>query len=518
MTNLGYETARDGQYMQYLEAALGRFGQAHFTNLAANRTTVFLFPGGLGSQLLRARRKHNHPPYHYYTSWISCSILAQESFNLQIQPNGVDYDERYVIADGEMNFDHGDLHPYRNFRDWCSVNGIDLFVFGFDWRRGAQDAASFFLDVFLPRFDEYFAGAGTHPLDNFFLVGHSLGGMVIKLILNARDNPYVQRMKKAITVGTPFYGYGGQIHRYFKGDPDLVSIHAGGTPDSDLMNIVGSMPGGYEYLYLDNDTYEANKVAFANDHEGYHLHAYPSVDKNNPAQVADPYHPTDTGSKFRWPRGFGFDVALLNDGLTTSRRVSQPLDAAIAPRFFNIRGVQTRNGAELNNTAVGQTWKRVTQFYNPRNDGDPVKDIMGRGDGVQPAWTTRLLGLPDPAAQITTIRNDLEHMDLMSVPAVQARIAELLGLNLDTIAYMMVQSAPPSSREDLNRFLEGLRKDVFEMEAKPADRRRRLARYLSRFKRDHLRSFLARAWLDALKPPGQKGMPVAKPTPGTAAP
>ena len=28
-------------------------------------------------------------------------------------------------------------------------------------------------------------------------------------------------MRRAMTVGSPLYGYGGQVHRYFKGDPDF---------------------------------------------------------------------------------------------------------------------------------------------------------------------------------------------------------------------------------------------------------------------------------------------------------
>jgi hypothetical protein len=31
-------------------------------------------------------------------------------------------------------------------------------------------------------------------------------------------------MKRAITVAPPFYGYGGQLHRYFKGYLDFKSV------------------------------------------------------------------------------------------------------------------------------------------------------------------------------------------------------------------------------------------------------------------------------------------------------
>ena len=118
------------------------------------------------------------------------------------------------------------------------------------------------------------------------------------------------------------------------------------------------MPGGYEYLYLDHPTYLANQAALANDPEGFNLSAYPSMDMNNSAEVADPYDPTtDVNGKVRYPLRFGFDLELLQKGNATAHSVARPFaDPAIAAKFFNIRGVQSRNGQILNNTCVGQAW------------------------------------------------------------------------------------------------------------------------------------------------------------------
>jgi hypothetical protein len=115
---------------------------------------------------------------------------------------------------------------YAGFISWCHSSDIDLFVFGWDWRRSSEAAADFFLNRFLPAFDSLatIAGCSPHPLDNFWPIGHSFGGMAVKQIVNQSANQYVQRMKRAITVGSPFYGYGGQVHRYFKGDTNSTGL------------------------------------------------------------------------------------------------------------------------------------------------------------------------------------------------------------------------------------------------------------------------------------------------------
>jgi len=63
-------------------------------------------------------------------------------------------------------------------------------------------------------------------------------------MLNSTANQYVQRVKKAITVATLFYGYGEQIHRYLQGDEIL---HLLGARRSVTARIASSLPGGYEY-------------------------------------------------------------------------------------------------------------------------------------------------------------------------------------------------------------------------------------------------------------------------------
>jgi pimeloyl-ACP methyl ester carboxylesterase len=499
-----YGASRDSQHSIRLQDAIEEFASQYGGNPSANRRTLFLFPGGLGSQLMRANKPHPHVPLYYSKSWLDCGILVGDGPNLKMLPGDLDFEEKYIVPDGCVDFFQ--THPYGNFIQWCRNNWIDLFVFGWDWRRGVQASADFFLNEFMPMFDLRFAGQTPHPLDNFTLVGHSAGGMVVKVILNASANQYVQRMKKAISVATPFYGYGGQIHTYFKGNSDVnwtEGIHGA----SIYTRVISSMPGGYEFLYLDYQTYLANKNAFASDPEGYNLNAYPSFDKVTSTEVADPYDPQpDAQGQVRYPAYYGFESSLLYRGKVESRKVSAALaDANVAAKFYNIRGVQSENGTVKSETVVAQRWERVPESFDPDADTDPIEDTKGPGDGVQPAWTARLLGLPDPAQQVITVVDDLEHMMMMNNTEVQAKIAELLGLDPNDLTFMAEDMEDVvATRNDLNQFLARLRSLTVDQELTPERQKVVVREYLRGFNPDELHKLLARAYIDALKSPSQK--------------
>jgi hypothetical protein len=92
-----------------------------------------------------------------------------------------DVDDRIIIADGCIEL--MGLTPYDDFSDWCEANNINLFIFGWDWRQPLGDTVTFFLNKFLPRLNERLRLNNAGPLKNFTLVGHSFGGMIVKLIL-----------------------------------------------------------------------------------------------------------------------------------------------------------------------------------------------------------------------------------------------------------------------------------------------------------------------------------------------
>jgi len=498
-----YGTGRDAAYALRLQSALEEFASQYELNLEAHRKrrTIFLFPGGLGSQLMRADQPFPHPAAVYDKVWLDAGDLCKDAPDvprLAMLPGGRDSEQKYVIADGCVNIpgSFGPVHPYLNFTEWCHRNFIDLFTVGWDWRRSVQDAADFFLKTFLPMFDARFGGQTPHPLDHFSFVGHSAGGMVIKAILHATADQYVQRVKKAITVATPFYGYDGQIHQYLKGNT-LVPLDR-----SVSAKIVSSMPGGYEYLYLDHETYLANKAAFESDPDSrFNLMAYPSMDRDDPNLPADPYdaEPDDNGM-VRYPLQHGFESSLLYRANVVARRISSPLtDKAIAGKFYNIRGVQSENGKVANNTTVSQTWGRIAPEFDPDHDPDPIAVTNGPGDTVQPAWTTRLHGIADDHV-ITIIGDDIEHMVMMELPSVQKKIAELLGLDPNVVTFKSGNVAQlAASRAELDTFVEGMRTVTADPTTAPHRRKAVRSAFLRKLTPEQRQGLLVRFYLDALK-------------------
>ena len=497
----GYGTNRDDQYESRLATDIQNFISQYGANTSADRRTIFLFPGGLASQLTRADVAYPNTPTSYSLTWLDCGVLSGEALDLQMLPGGIDLEKKFILPDGCVDFI---IDPYGNFIQWCQNNFIDLFVFGWDWRRSSAEAADFFLNDFLPTFEIVCteANLNPHPLDNFTLVGHSAGGMVVKMILNSSTNTYVQRLKKAITVATPFYGYGGQVHRYFKGDPDLdLTIPANGA--STYTRVISSMPGGYEYLFLDYQTYLNNAEAFKHDPAGYTLNDYPSHDSLDESEVADPFNPLpDDEGRVRYPAYYGFDSGYLSNAMQASRELSSALPEEIAAKVYNIRGVQWEEG-DVIETVVSQLWQRVPPSFDPDVDPDPIEDTKGPGDGTQPAWTTRLLGLSDEQV-ITIKKGDIEHMVMMNRQDVQCEIAKLLELDPETMTFIGEDLEKlVARRSDLNEFLDDLNDAIGKVLT--SERRKILiAEYLRKFSPNELRRLFRRAYLDALKSPSQK--------------
>ena len=134
----------------------------------------------------------------------------------------------------------------------------------------------------------------------------------------------------------------------------------------------------------------------------------------NPAQIADPFHPVGQ----RYPGNTGFDPNELKHGLQIFQQLTAPL-TQYADRFFNIRGVQSTP-----DTVVGGIdWKLLLGMNNPSTS--PITDHPPQvpGDGVQPAWSTRLVSLPN--THWITVQ-DVDHMFMMEYNVTQAAIAQVL--------------------------------------------------------------------------------------------
>ncbi|MGB8058284.1 MAG: hypothetical protein WCF75_16930, partial [Pseudolabrys sp.] len=252
---MNYQDTRDSEQLRILDKSIDTF----ISGFHPTAQTIIFFPGGLASRLLRAKTPYKpniSAPQRFdfdgQEVWLSAWTFGHPELNalklrMHKEADGFyhDEDDRIIIADGCIEL--AGITPYDDFSDWCKDNNINLFIFGWDWRRPLGDIVTFFLDKFLPRLNARLGSAG--PLRNFTLVGHSFGGMIVNLIL--KSGKPLEGMTRAITVATPFYGYGGQIHRWFEGEALLNHL---GENKIDIIKTLGSLPSSYTLNWLEENT------------------------------------------------------------------------------------------------------------------------------------------------------------------------------------------------------------------------------------------------------------------------
>jgi hypothetical protein len=416
-----YAQTRDSEQLRFLNGRISQFIQRYQSSNTPpqDRHTLILFPGGMGSQLLRAKTKFNpagpvNQTFQYDKVWLTLKTFLGDALLLKMHVSAGgelrDLQDRVIIADDSAEL--FGIMPYSFFTLWCEFKNIDWFIYGWDWRLSIDDVAGFFVGSFLPAFrGAAQAATGNDPLQNLVLVGHSEGGMVLDLVLRT-NNPILSTLKKAISVATPFYGYGGQLHRYFEGEPYFNYLDS-----IKVTKTIASFPGCYALLYMDLGTYLANQGALGAG--PFPLTNYPSKDAVVVATNVDPYAP----GPFRYPTNLGFSKSYLNAGRLTYTSLAAGPVGANANAFYNISGVQTANA-----TVGGITWAKLATAYTPGSTPSPIVDdpIPVPGDGVQPAWTTRLLTLP--ASHWTSITDNIDHVFMMEHPKIQVAIGQLIGV------------------------------------------------------------------------------------------
>ena len=280
---------------------------------------------------------------------------------------------------------------------------------------------TFFVSTFLPYFRaRVIAGRCPDPLARFSLVGHSFGGMIVNLILRG-NAPMLATMTHVVTVATPFYGYAGQVHRWFEGEKLLNFF---GLLEQQMIETIASMPGLYTLHFLDGATCDANESALI--HRCLSDCRYPSVDSSNATQRADPYNPQTNASLVRFPSMTGFDFCELQV------RAAPVPAARLADGSGPAAEVLQHPGR-----ADGPDWNHADQQHacqcdlglDPaklRREGHPAdhRRHVPAWDGTQPAWTTCLV-TNAPQRCITVKAFGIDHMFMMSHPSVLQAIATI---------------------------------------------------------------------------------------------
>ena len=429
---MSYNDIRISEQLRVLEPAINdfivRYNASDGPAGGGDRQTVFLFPGGMASRLVRAKTAcdPDGPPnqvFAYDEVWVNVLTFLGGARDLKMtKVDANDYRDkrnRIIVADGLVNL--FGFTPYLGFTAWCALKGLDYFVFPCDWRRAAYDIGDLFISHFLPRFQQLVRDGcnNADPLERFTLIGHSCGGMIANWALRS-EAPIMAGLDNVITVATPFYGYGGQPHRWFEGETYLNGI--GGAYKKGIIRAICSFPGCYEWMFLPEETFLAEQAAFLADPD-YPLAAYPSVDFTNPAVIADPYNPQTNGAKGRYPStsSTGFDPVELAGAKALVMFLESPLSQEQASKFWNIRA----------DKGAGRTRHETTWKWVPPTSPTPIRDVsLTSGDGVQPAWTARHVRLDELAAgHVINITSQwADHAFLMNLPVTLQEIAAILGV------------------------------------------------------------------------------------------
>jgi hypothetical protein len=461
---MNYQEAREEEQLRVLldEKSIDAFIQA----ATENRQTIIFFPGGMASKLLRATTSfdpNSSKPLDFKDQeiWLSLWTFGHPELNalkLQLHKGDDkiyhDVDDRIIIADGCIEL--MGLTPYDDLSRWCAANNINLFIFGWDWRQPLGDTVTFFLDKFLPQLNERLRMNNAGPLKNFTLVGHSFGGMILKLIL-LRGEHLLAGMTRAITVASPFYGTGGQIHRWFEGEPLLNHL---GENKIDIIKTLCSLPATYTLNWLEEAIFNENREHLVGD-DPFKVKDYPSKDDADPYNLSPPL----PDGRFRYStRLLGFSLEELKNGRAVCQELVNKLpNEELAKKYFNIRGVQGGNGSEpLKQTICGTTWELIKSNFDPRHDPSPItRDELGPGDQVLAAWSTHDAACPSDNR--ITVQGMLHHSFILSSDEVQQKLGELMGLpassikKVNSVGDIHNESLDEKLADDAQEFVQGLK-------------------------------------------------------------
>jgi hypothetical protein len=511
-----YEETRDNEQLRLLRPAIDDFiNRSQNLPTAAStcpRQTLFFFPGGMASQLMRATKKFvagaaAPPQFHYEPIWVNVLTPVGGARDLAMHRDSAgtfrDKGDRIIVADAALSF--AGCTPHDGLVSWCDSHNADLFVFPWDWRRRLDETVKFFVGTFLPFFRASVQNAGgPDPLTRFALVGHSFGGMVANLILRGNE-PILATMTHVITVGTPFYGYPGQVHRWFEGEPYLNLF---GLFKQDMMETIASLPGLYVLHFLDEATYanSTNQAALSAD-PNFPLPVYPSIDATAANLRADPYNPQANGALVRYPTLTGFDRAELDYARLQFQQLASPMAPNLLQKFHNIRGVRTDDDGQtpVSDTLASVTWDWIPANFNASDNSPIVDDPPVPGDGTQPAWSACLAA--NAARCVTVKASDLDHAFLMSHVSVLTEIQAILCPEGAEVSPTETPQPEPASDDDVVEFLRWVSENWLRIRHLKRFDGPELQEFLPEKFRSNLLPGIARRFIsDVMKRPGPKGL------------
>ena len=382
---------------------LKRVVDPFIASLDVGKKAVILLPGGAASALYHSDKpfdpKLDVGEYDFEKGevWLTPGILIGDAKRLPISKNDRDLSDYLIVADGDIQWFE---KPYLQAMRFFSAN-FPAVLLGWDWRRDIMTAVDMLKDVIT----KIEARKGQEVLKNVFLVGHSMGGMVAKLFFSTNED-LASKIGGMITVGTPFYGYLGQLRRVFEGEKILNDIYTA----KGVAKIYSSFTGLYTLFPIDYDTYLRDGTALT-------LNSYPVNDPNG--SPADPYHKTTSYPKW----GVRLWLDELSKALSVVKKLANPVRDDLREKVHHIRALMHED------TPVAAIWdQKLPDPYEPPTSPSPIHigpKELGEGDEVIPHWSARLASTPKQNVHDFTTGKG-EHMTLMAQDYVLRCIQEIV--------------------------------------------------------------------------------------------
>jgi hypothetical protein len=385
---MSYETARNHEIHDAHQRVIDIFARTY----RCGQPTIVLLPGGMGSHLDRSTRPFVNDqsiPFPMYDPvWMDVEMIFGRDLELlRMEANGHDAGNHIIIPTGPLQFLVNAYDGTRRFFEDLEWNYI---VFGYDWRRSLEEAASQLTEFLVNLRDRVKDLRDCDPLPTTTLLAHSQGGLVGKIFLQSVSGDDGRGiglwMERFVTIGTPFYGTTSHQDRYYQGQSPLNIFYG----KRRVAEIAGSLPGPYVLMFADQSALDAATQAKLG------LTGYPITDSATGAP-ADPYDPANFGRYPPW-----VNTTFLEDAVLARETIVAELPGPVAKRVFHIRsGVNTKTTTELK-------WDAVEGAkYDPTEALSPLTAVAGPGDGTVPFWSGRLAQIPD--AQVYNLAQTGDH-------------------------------------------------------------------------------------------------------------
>jgi len=404
-----------------------------FDAFRKDRRTVILLPGGMGSQLYRADRpfeEGTNGPYRFDEIWLDRGIFgpARDGLKLVIDQDGFDLNRHIVVADEDTTF--VGVSPYVKALKFFRDQGFNTVFLAWDWRRKlttAVDALHCLINQIKRKGESL--GDPQGVMEKVFLVGHSMGGMVAKLFFE-KHRALAAEIGGMISVGTPFYGYFGQLRHAFEGETKLNCRYGAQT----VAKISASAPGLYTLLPIDEDTWRHQRQDIG-------LPDYPLKDQDG--QIADAYQ------KGAPPFPQWIKLGELPGALKLRHLLAAELPEGLKAKVHHIRG------SKANRTAVSAIWDQtLPPDYDPDQRPSPLKFGFGTGDDTIPYWSAALCKMP--SGHVIDFDQGV-HMKLLEQTFVLRELLKIVaGRSISEQEFVdkYGPEAPIATREELNAFLQ----------------------------------------------------------------